>query len=128
MQEYVAGIKITSYNGKTWQVLPQPGNLISVAAGFQTHLGSFDSEWTVGDNSFTLTFNTPEGTEGVLGVPTFVDQGRIGIQFKVSDANGDEIDISGLAQESDKYFSVVRGIKGGSYRVDATYSKNARVN
>jgi len=122
-QEYVAGIRSTSANGKTWNVLPQPGNLTYAQAGFAVGLGSFSTEWTVEENTFSLKFSTPVGSSGLLGVPTFVDQGRSGVIFKVySGDSGEEVDISGLLQQQDKYFATVRDLPGGSYTVEATYA------
>ena len=119
----MAGIRPTSSNGNTWNVSPQPGNLTSAQAGFITHLGAFSAEWTVADNTFSLKFSTPAESSGLLGVPTFVDQGRSGVVFKVySGDSGEEVDISGLTQQQDKYFTTVRDLPGGSYTVEATYA------
>lgn len=120
----MAGIKVTSYNGNTWSVMPQPGNLTSAQAGFVTNLGSFSSAWNVtSSDKFSLEFSTPKSTEGLLGVPTFLDQGWSNVEFKIFDvATEKEVDISGLSMESDKHFTVVRTLKGGSYKVEASYS------
>jgi len=103
--------------------MPQPGNLTAASAGFITHLGPYSSEWNLTDTTFSLRFNTPSDTLGILGIPTMVDQGRSGVQFTVYNASsGEKVDMANLPQEEDRYFTVVRALNGGSYNVEATYS------
>lgn len=55
-------------------VHPQPGNLRSVEAGFETGIGAFGAEWRNEsvDGKASYHFQTPVGTTGslVLDVPT----------------------------------------------------------
>ena len=70
---YVAGIRIVDggAGGQTWVMSPNPGDLESVEAGFQTTLGSFAVSLAqkngVGISSYN--FSAPVGTSGMVSIP-----------------------------------------------------------
>ncbi|RHZ45704.1 putative alpha-L-rhamnosidase A [Aspergillus thermomutatus] len=63
---YVGGFRLAGSAGKAWVFAPQPGDLRSVEAGFETSLGVFSSEFKRGRSGgyMNLVFATPEGTRG----------------------------------------------------------------
>lgn len=67
---YTAGIQIID-GGATWVIVPQPGNLTSVEAGFSTLLGNFSVAFqrTNGGAYRQLNFTTPTGTSGTVQLP-----------------------------------------------------------
>ncbi|KAI0472799.1 alpha-L-rhamnosidase [Xylariaceae sp. FL0804] len=73
LSEYAAGLRLTGYNASAgaWAAHPQPGDLASVDAGFETALGAYAAVWTntssaaAGGNA-TYAFDTPAGTRGTL--------------------------------------------------------------
>ncbi|KAF8963232.1 Six-hairpin glycosidase [Flammula alnicola] len=73
---YVLGLTVTSPQGKTWAISPHiNGGLPAAEGGFETSLGWFGVQWTIGMspdnhvNNFALEVNTPEGTTGILHLP-----------------------------------------------------------
>ncbi|KAJ9644682.1 hypothetical protein H2199_003645 [Coniosporium tulheliwenetii] len=63
----VAGIQLVSAGGETWLIAPSLGDLQHVHAGFSTSVGTFEVEVRkeADGNGFSMSFETPEGTEGV---------------------------------------------------------------
>lgn len=71
MTEYILGLSVTGLAGSTWRIAPQFGDLSHAEGGFTTSLGKYFASWTVNSNgSYTLDYNVPEGTSGVLVLPT----------------------------------------------------------
>ncbi|RDW88106.1 six-hairpin glycosidase-2 [Coleophoma cylindrospora] len=80
---YVAGLHLESAEGATWRFAPVLGDLTYVHAGFQTGLGSFESEVQmtgVNGSISALSFSTPAGTTGRVSLPGIVGslQGGLG--------------------------------------------------
>ena len=69
---YVLGLTVTSPQGLTWQVAPQPGGLTDVEGGFETGLGWFGVKWMIsgGGKQMQLQLDTPVGTSGTVVVPS----------------------------------------------------------
>ena len=65
---YAAGIMITAAEGRTWVMKPSPGDLRTVTAGFKTRLGSFSARYTVLEEGWVYSFESPVGTSGSLSV------------------------------------------------------------
>ncbi|KAI2784378.1 glycoside hydrolase family 78 protein [Daldinia loculata] len=71
LTEYILGLSVTGLGGSTWRIAPQFGDLSHAEGGFTTSLGKYFANWTVNSNgSYTLDYNVPEGTSGVLVLPT----------------------------------------------------------
>ncbi|KIY62492.1 glycoside hydrolase family 78 protein [Cylindrobasidium torrendii FP15055 ss-10] len=84
---YVLGLKVTSPKGATWDLNPHiNGGLPAAEGGFETGLGWFGVNWTLGADSFELELDTPEGTEGVFHLPL---DGPLSV-------DGQEVDVGGL--------------------------------
>ncbi|EIM84461.1 glycoside hydrolase family 78 protein [Stereum hirsutum FP-91666 SS1] len=74
---YVLGLTVTAPQGSTWSIAPQLSGLDAAEGGFETPLGWFGVQWNVtgGSNSddapaaFTLKFDVPQGTKGVVTLP-----------------------------------------------------------
>jgi hypothetical protein len=103
---YVAGIHVTSASGKTWNIAPQPGDLVEIEAGFETSLGTFSNsiKATGGTNGTVkeMSFVTPEGTVGSVMVP--------GVQGKLITSSGECVGlVDGRAT----------GLKGGKWHLVA---------
>lgn len=70
MTEYIVGLSITSLAGSTWRIAPQFGDLTHAEGGFTTSLGKYSVSWTKNDDdTFTLDYDVPQGTSGVLVLP-----------------------------------------------------------
>ncbi|CCM05941.1 uncharacterized protein FIBRA_08180 [Fibroporia radiculosa] len=67
---YVLGLTITSPMGQTWSVAPHTSGLSFARGGFETPLGWFGVEWVLTETSFTISLAMPEGTSGVVTLPT----------------------------------------------------------
>lgn len=62
-----AGIRVLTAAGQTWEIQPRLGKITSLAAGFETPLGSYAANWTVSAaGGLSGSFATPEGTLGTL--------------------------------------------------------------
>ncbi|KAI0849830.1 glycoside hydrolase family 78 protein [Daldinia vernicosa] len=71
LTEYILGLSVTGLAGSTWRIAPQFGDLSHAEGGFTTSLGKYFASWTVNSNgSYTLDYHVPEGTSGVLVLPT----------------------------------------------------------
>ena len=92
LTNYVAGLHVL--NSTNWIVHPQPGNLTSVEAGFNTGSGEFSANYTATADGSQYRFSTPTGTTGelLLDVPECaahvrvrsVDKGRGKYGYKMS--------------------------------------------
>lgn len=63
---YVVGLQPTTPGGKNWTLAPQIGDLSSAEGGFTTPLGKFSASWETEDGKFTLQFDVPASTKGLL--------------------------------------------------------------
>lgn len=69
---YAAGIQVIEGGGATWVIAPQPGDLISVDAGYTTLLGSFSVTFRRSERSGVyqyFAFTTPIETSGTVRIP-----------------------------------------------------------
>ncbi|KAJ7061482.1 Six-hairpin glycosidase [Mycena amicta] len=70
---YVLGLSVTGVRGSTWQLAPHLAGLPGAQGGFETPLGRFDAAWQVATlgatTAFSLSVDTPVGTEGVFVLP-----------------------------------------------------------
>lgn len=72
---YVLGLTVTSPQGSTWSIAPQLSGLGAAEGGFETPLGWYGVQWNVtstddqSGETFTLAYDVPEGTTGVLTLP-----------------------------------------------------------
>jgi alpha-L-rhamnosidase len=69
LSQYLCGIAPLTPGYKTFQILPQPGNITQASAQIASVAGKIKSAFTANDNSFTLTAEIPAGTRGIIGVP-----------------------------------------------------------
>jgi hypothetical protein len=65
---HAAGLGLVSAQGKIWAMTPQPGDLETVEAGFETGLGLFSARFKVDGSGWQYIFQTPKGTSGSLSV------------------------------------------------------------
>jgi hypothetical protein len=91
---------------------PQFGNLKKAEAGFMTGLGKFQAKWERSASDYTLKFQTPTGTAGVVMLP-------------MQDLNGKStITINGKALDEEQYTQdrkyVVLQFSGGEYHIKVT--------
>jgi hypothetical protein len=63
---YVVGLQPTAPGGANWTLAPQMGDLSSAQGGFTTPLGKFSANWEVESDSFTLQFDVPVSTKGLV--------------------------------------------------------------
>ncbi|RDW95315.1 six-hairpin glycosidase-1 [Coleophoma crateriformis] len=93
---YVAGLHLLSAEGATWKLAPALGDLTYVHAGFQTGLGSFESEvqtTCVNGSISALSFSTPAGTTGSVSLPGIVGslQGSSGVNVTLVDGVAENV-------------------------------------
>ena len=70
LTEYIVGLSVTSPAGATWKLSPQFGDLSSAQGGFSTSLGKYQASWQLEGKGYTLEYNTPPGTSGVVILPS----------------------------------------------------------
>lgn len=78
LTNYVLGLEVTGRVGSTWRLAPQFGGLTSVQGGFTTSLGQFQASWNVTDGGrhYSLSWSVPNGTMGVVTLPSLPVSGR----------------------------------------------------
>ena len=111
LSTYVAGLKLASASGTTWEISPQLGDLTFVEAGFQTALGSFSvAVQTSGPNGTvtSLNFSTPAGTRGTVRLP--------GCDGSLVGADGSTVALMG---------GLAEGVMGGNWSLAVNSSLNA---
>ncbi|KAI0477083.1 Six-hairpin glycosidase-like protein [Xylariaceae sp. FL0804] len=77
---HVLGLSVTGPLGAEWRLAPAAvggGGLTDVQGGFVTKLGRFRAAWNVtdGGRAYSLEWETPAGTEGVVVLPGLPDGG-----------------------------------------------------
>jgi hypothetical protein len=112
LTEFVVGLSVTEPAGRAWTLKPQFGNLKKAEAGFMTGLGKFQAKWERSASDYTLKFQTPTGTAGVVMLP-------------MQDLNGKStITINGKALGEEQYTQdrkyVVLQFSGGEYHIKVT--------
>lgn len=79
LTEYVVGLSVTSPAGKTWTLKPHFGDLKWAEAGFMTRLGKFEARWERSGDGYSLKFQTPSNTTGVVSLPVATTGGIIAV-------------------------------------------------
>jgi hypothetical protein len=69
LTEFVVGLSVTEPAGRKWTLKPQFGDLKRAEAGFMTGLGKFQAKWEKSSSGYTLKFQTPTGTAGIVHLP-----------------------------------------------------------
>jgi Bacterial alpha-L-rhamnosidase C-terminal domain len=69
LTSYILGLTLTQPAGSQWQLAPQFGDLTHAEGGFTTPLGKFSANWTLIEGGYTISWETPGGTVGVLVLP-----------------------------------------------------------
>jgi Bacterial alpha-L-rhamnosidase C-terminal domain len=69
LTSHVVGLTITQPGGSQWQFAPQFGDLTHAEGGFTTPMGKFTASWTLVEGGYTVVWNAPVGTVGVLVLP-----------------------------------------------------------
>ncbi|PLB50646.1 Six-hairpin glycosidase [Aspergillus steynii IBT 23096] len=105
LTHYAAGLRITKDAGQEWEVAPQPGDLKSVHAGFETVKGQFAVRFERESNATeagyrSLELRTPRGTVGTVRLP--------GVEGELVSGNGTTVRL-----RSGK----VSGLEGGNWRL-----------
>ncbi len=67
---HVVGLTLTSPQGATWSIAPIPSGLDSAEGGFETGLGWFGVKWNATGDDFFMEIETPEGTSGMVVIPS----------------------------------------------------------
>lgn len=108
LTQYAAGLRIVKEAGQEWVVAPQPGDLRTVHAGFETVKGQFGVRFEREGNGTGLglrrfEMRTPVGTMGTVRLP--------GMQGDLVSGNGTVVKL----KEGE-----VHGLEGGFWRLDRT--------
>ena len=111
---YAAGIHLESAMGKTWRIAPQPGDLSSIEAGFETGLGMFTAIVSAnGGMVMSLGFETPEGTSGSV---------------ELAGLGAGTVSVSGPGMNESMQFGggdwAMDGMQGGNWTITFTASGN----
>jgi len=94
---YVAGLTVTTPQGRNWALAPHVGGPIDGAqGGFTTALGWYGVIWELGDNGSSLSLNltTPVGTQGVFTVPKEIS-GTVKVNGKAVRGGGRTVELDG---------------------------------
>jgi hypothetical protein len=119
---YAAGIMLTAAEGRTWVMKPSPGDLRTLAAGFKTGLGSFSANYTVLEEGWVYSFESPVGTSGSLSV----ERPRCAGVLRLVEMNDASADILVQIERRQRRTGEVTGrieldgLKGGSWNATLT--------
>ena len=69
----IVGLSITGFGGKTWELKPALGKLLTARTGFETGLGKFVASLQAAAN-FTIELSAPTGTHGRILLPSTYQQ------------------------------------------------------
>ncbi|KAF4635740.1 hypothetical protein G7Y89_g2358 [Cudoniella acicularis] len=69
LTSWIVGLTLTAPGGSSWQLAPQFGDLTHAEGGFTTPTGKFAASWSTLPGGYTVGWNTPGGTTGVLILP-----------------------------------------------------------
>ncbi|KAH7381447.1 Six-hairpin glycosidase-like protein [Phaeosphaeria sp. MPI-PUGE-AT-0046c] len=89
LTEYVVGLSVIAPAGRTWALKPQFGDLKWAEAGFMTRLGKFEARWEKSGTGYTLTFQTPISTTGVVRLPVMATGGHVTLTVNGKEISGD---------------------------------------
>lgn len=78
LTEYVLGLRVVERVGQKWVLSPGFGDLEWVEGGFVTSLGKFEARWEMQRHGYTVSWDTPKGTEGTVVLPG-LGSGRRGV-------------------------------------------------
>jgi hypothetical protein len=112
LTEFIVGLSVTGPAGRTWKLKPQFGDLKTAQAGFMTALGKFQAKWEKSNNGYTLKFETPINTKGVLSLPLLGSEADTVIAFNGTPLSSGQGKVDGL--------HVVLEVNGGKYDVVVT--------
>ena len=119
---YAAGIMLTAAEGRTWVMKPSPGDLRTLVAGFKTGLGSFSANYTVLEEGWVYSFESPVGTSGSLSG----ERPRCAGVLRLVEMNGASADILVQIERRQRRRGEVTGrieldgLKGGSWNATLT--------
>lgn len=118
LTEYILGLSITSPAGSTWRLAPQFGDLKHVEGGFTTNLGKYSASWTVNDDGgYTLDYNVPPDTTGVLVLPV---SNRNGSYRVILDGQLMTVKLGKhVGIEGEKQLYITEG-NGGNHRIEVS--------
>lgn len=70
LTEHIVGLRVLEPAGQSWIVQPATfTELTSAEAGFTTKLGKFSAKFVVDGCDVTISWNTPDGTNGTVSLP-----------------------------------------------------------
>lgn len=67
---YVVGLRPTAPGGAQWVLAPQFGDLAWAQGGFTTPLGKYSAKWALNTSGYTLEYDVPTNTSGILMLPS----------------------------------------------------------
>ncbi|CRG92867.1 Immunoglobulin A1 protease autotransporter [Talaromyces islandicus] len=73
---YVVGLRPTAPGGAQWALEPQFGDL-KWAEGFTTPLGKYSARWALNTSSYTLEYDVPANSHGILMLPPQSKQPKV---------------------------------------------------
>lgn len=110
LTEYIVGLSVTGPAGRSWTLKPQFGDLKAAEGGFTTNLGKFQAKWELKEGGYDLSFETPKGTSGVLGLPLFrVDKPPV-ITVNGKELTKDDFSVEGKVATTT--------LEGGKYSIE----------
>ncbi|QKX55422.1 uncharacterized protein TRUGW13939_02515 [Talaromyces rugulosus] len=67
---YVVGMRPTAPGGAQWALAPQFGDLSRAEGGFTTPLGKYSARWILNRSGYTLEYDVPTNSNGILMLPS----------------------------------------------------------
>jgi hypothetical protein len=110
LSTFVLGLQLLSPGGKDWMLAPQFGDLKKVEGGFTTNLGRFRANWEVSEDGYSLEYEVPDISKGVLVLPLKGKMSRItidGLECVTAMHIGEVGTVTVEAQEGGKHAIVV---------------------
>jgi hypothetical protein len=114
LTSWIVGMQLTAPGGSEWTLAPQFGDLTHAEAGFVTPLGPFQASWTLVQGGYTLSWEVPAGTTGVLILPA------AGTSQPTVEIDGQQVQTHGLEFNAANVI-VTMPASGGSHKATVTY-------
>lgn len=118
LAQSLCGVKPIEPGFKTFQIIPQPGDVNKASLSFPSVGGTIETSYEKTSNSFVLNAEVPNGTESILGIENGYSQIKL---------NGKVIWKNGKYKESGSFVPVTEvdgfvkfKVKSGDWKVVAT--------
>ncbi len=116
LTNYVLGLAPQSPGGDTFSFIPHVADLTFAKGRITTTHGAVDASWSVNPSGFSATVDSPSGTTGRAGIPTFGKDIAVRVDGKLV-WDGDKALAAGVS--SDGSYVYVAGLDAGTHKLNS---------